>query len=80
MNLYKEIIYRLRAGESERGIARDLGFSRPTVHKYHIKAELDEYLDTQRDLPESQEIQKSMGPAPRPPKTPSTVEDYRTTS
>jgi transposase len=77
MNLYKEIIYRLRAGESERGIARDLGLSRPTVHKYHIKAELEEYLNTQRDLPESQEIQKSMGPASCPPKAPSTVEDYR---
>ena len=40
MNIYKEIIYRIRAGESERNIARDMGISRPTIHKYKIKAEL----------------------------------------
>jgi transposase len=77
MNLYKEIIYRLRAGESERSIAKDLGLSRPTVHKYHIKAELEGYLDMRQDLPGSKEILESLGLTPEPPRVPSTVEDYR---
>ena len=77
MNLNKEIIYRLRAGESERSIARDLGLSRPTVHKYHIKAKLEGYLDNQQDLPGSKEKMESLGPTPEPPRVLSTVEDYR---
>ncbi len=77
MNLYKEIIYRLRAGESERGITRDLGLSRPTVHKYHIKAEMEGYLGTDRELAGNEEILESLGPAPQPPQMFSTVEDYR---
>jgi len=77
MNMYKEIIYRLRAGESERSIARDLCLSRPTVHKYHFKAELEGYLDTQQDLPGSKEILVSLGSTPEPTRIPSTVEGYR---
>jgi DNA-binding CsgD family transcriptional regulator len=38
MNYLRDLIYRLRAGESERRIAADLGLSRPTVHKYHLLA------------------------------------------
>lgn len=77
MNLYKEIIYRLRAKESERSIARDLEISRPTVHKYKIKAEVEGFLDKGRRLPGGEEIAESLGPAPRPPRVPSTVEGYR---
>jgi Mn-dependent DtxR family transcriptional regulator len=55
MNLYLEIIYRLRAGESERSISRDLGISRPTVHKYRLKAVLEGYLDHQREFPGREE-------------------------
>jgi hypothetical protein len=43
MNLYLEIIYRLRAGESERSISRDL------------KAVLEGYLDHQREFPGREE-------------------------
>lgn len=77
MNLYKEIIYRLRANESERSVARDLGISRPTIHKYKLKAELEGYLDKSRELPGNEELAASLGPAPRPPQIPSTLEDYR---
>jgi DNA-binding CsgD family transcriptional regulator len=38
MNYLHDLIYRLRAGESERRIARDLKVSRPTVHKYKLWA------------------------------------------
>ncbi len=77
MNIYTEIIYRLRAKESERSVSRDLGISRPTVHKYKLKAFLEGYLDCQKELPEREEIAKSLGPIPQPPKAPSTVEGYR---
>lgn len=77
MNIYKEIIYRLRAGESERSISRDMDISRPTVHKYKIRAEMEGYLDQKRELPGNEELVKSFGPAPEPPKTPSTLEYYR---
>ena len=50
MNIYTEIIYRLRAGESERSISRDLDISRPTVHKNKLKAILDGFLDGQKEL------------------------------
>jgi len=77
MNLYKEIIYRLRGKESERNIARDLGISRPTIHKYKIKAEMEGYLEESRSLPEADELGQRLGPAPQPPKTPSSLESYR---
>jgi transposase len=77
MNIYTEIIYRLRAKESERSISRDLGISRPTVHKYKLKAFLEGYLDQQREFPGKEELAKSLGPDLQPPKTPSTVEGYR---
>jgi len=77
MNIYTEIIYRLREKESERSISRDLGISRPTVHKYKLKALLEGYLDSQKELPEREELAKSLGPDPQPPKTPSTVEGYQ---
>jgi transposase len=77
MNIYTEIIYRLRAGESERSISRDLDISRPTVHKYKLKASLEGYLDLQREFPGREELTKRFGPAPQPPKAPSTVEGYR---
>jgi transposase len=77
MNIYKEIIYRIRAGQSERGIARDMGISRPTIHKYKIRAELEGYLDKERELPGSEELAESLGPAPKPPRIPSTLENQR---
>jgi len=77
MNIYKEIIYRVRAGESERGITRDLGISRPTVHKYKIRARQEGYLDPERGLPGNEELGESMELTPRPPKRLSSVENYR---
>lgn len=79
MNLYKEIIYRIRSGESERSIARDLDISRPTIHKYKQKAEEAGYLNKERELPTIEELTTKLGPAPRPPSTPSTVENHHET-
>lgn len=75
MNIYKEIIYRLRAGESERRISRDLVISRQTVHKCKLRAEKEGYVDQKRDLPDNEELAESLVPAPKPPKMPSTLEN-----
>jgi FixJ family two-component response regulator len=45
MNYLRDLIHRLRVGESERHIASDLGISRPTVHKYRQLAEAHGYLE-----------------------------------
>ncbi len=76
MNYYKDIVYRLRAGESERQISRDLNISRPTVHKYKRKAEREGLLN-KGEIAEEQKVRDSFGPAPQPPKMPSSLEPYQ---
>ncbi|MBM3123315.1 MAG: IS21 family transposase, partial [Chloroflexi bacterium] len=79
MTHLRDLIYRLRAGDSERRIARDMGISRPTVHKYHRLAEQLGYLDTATPLPDATLLAAALGPAPQPPRTPSTAEPYHDT-
>jgi transposase len=79
MHYVRDLIYRLRAGESERRIAADLGLSRPTVHKYHLLAESQGYLADDRPLPDDAALQAALGAAPLPPRQPSTVEAYAET-
>jgi transposase len=76
VNYYTDIIYRIRAGESERQISRDLGISRPTVHKYKKKAEQENLLGGET-MPVPDQVCSSFGAAPQPPKTPSSLEPYR---
>ena len=52
MNHLRDLIHRLRAGESERRIAQDLQISRPTVHKYHVLAKREGYLEVGSALPD----------------------------
>jgi len=77
MNYIHDILYRLRCGESERQIARDLGISRPTVHKYKIMAEKEGFLEREKVLPNKGQLADVLGPAPQPPKAPSTLEPYQ---
>ncbi len=79
MNYLRDLIHRLRSGESERRIARDLGISRATVHKYRQMAERHGYLDPTTPLPEDATLTSALGPAPQPPRVASTVEPYRDT-
>jgi DNA-binding transcriptional regulator LsrR (DeoR family) len=51
MNHLRDIIHRLRKGESERRISMDLQISRPTVHKYHELAKREGYLDLNHSHP-----------------------------
>lgn len=76
MNYLRDIIYRLRSGESERQISRDLGISRPTVHKYKLMAALQGFLDPEKELAGIDQLEAVLGPAPKPPSKPSTLEPY----
>ncbi len=75
MNYISELPRRLRCGESKRQIARDLGVSRPTVHKYKVMADTEGLLDGGK-LPDPGRLAAVLGPAPQPPKIPSTLEPY----
>ena len=77
MNYLHNLIYRLRAGESERRIARDLKVSRPTVHKYKLWAEAQGYLDPAQPLPELATLLAALGPVPQPPQMTSTLACYQ---
>ena len=77
VNYLREIIYRLRQGESERQISRDLGISRPTIHKYKELAKNKDYLDVRRAMVEEEELLAALGPAIKPPKIPSSIEPHR---
>ena len=77
MNYLHDLIYRLRAGESERRIARDLKVSRPTVHKYKVWAQEQGYLDPEQPLPEPATLEGALGPVPRPPQTKSSLVPHR---
>lgn len=77
LNTICDIVYRLRRGQSERAIARDLGHSRHTVRHYHYLATEKGYLDQHRRLPETEELLRALGPASSAPVIMSTVEPYR---
>jgi len=77
MNYLRDLIYRLRAGESERRIAQDLKVSRPTVHKYRLWAEIQGYLDPGKPLPELANLVASLGPVAPPPPMSSTLAPYQ---
>ncbi|MCZ7673998.1 MAG: hypothetical protein M5U34_46140 [Chloroflexi bacterium] len=79
MNYLRDLIYRLRAGESERRIAKDLQVSRPTVHKYRLWAETQGYLKSEQLLPDQATLVAALGPAPQPPQMTSTLASYQVT-
>lgn len=78
MNYLRDLIYRLRAGESERRIAKDLKVSRPTVHKYRLWAESQGYLNSAEPLPDLASLMAALGPASPPPRMVSTLAPYQT--
>jgi transposase len=76
MNHIRDLIHRLRVGESERRIAADMGMARPTVHKYHELAKAQGYLDKDAPLPDDATLQQVLGPGAQPPRHISSVEPY----
>jgi transposase len=78
MHYVRDLIYRLRRGQSERAIASDLKISRVTVRKYHTLADAAGFCDPTAPLPDGRALVAALGPVAEPPKTPSSVEPYRT--
>ena len=77
MNHLHDLINRLRAGDSERRIAKDLKMSRPTVHKYKLWAEEQGYLDPGQPLPDAATLLAALGPAAQPPQMTSSLAEYQ---
>lgn len=77
MNVLRDLIHRLRQGQSERAIAADLGLARLTVRKYHARARDAGLVGPARPLPSDEELAALLGSALVPPRTPSTVAPYR---
>jgi transposase len=77
LNYLREIIHRLRLGQSDRAIAQDMHISRRTVRKYRELAGATGYLDPSTPLPDAQALMASLGPAPSPPVSISTVVPYK---
>jgi transposase len=77
MNHLRELIYRLRAGESQRRIAKDLSMSRTTVSKYRTWAEVHGYLDAAQPLPDDATLAAAWGEPAQPSYAASSVEPYR---
>lgn len=74
----REVLRRVRAGESNRAIARTLSASRNTVKKYRLWAKQQGLLEG--ELPTTEELYallQSTLPEVQPPLAPSTVEVYR---
>lgn len=79
MHYLRDLVYRLRAGESERRIAQDLKISRPTVHKYRQWAEGQGYLRPEQPLPDLATLQAALAPTPPPPVMTSTLVAHQET-
>lgn len=77
MNYLRDLIYRLRAGESERRIAQDLKVSRPTVHKYRLWAENQGYLNSAEPVPETAPLLAALGRVAPAPAMVSTLASYQ---
>ena len=73
----KDILYRLRKGQSERAIARDLRLSRDAVHRYHAFARAQGLTHPGQPLPDETVLQTLLGPRVPPPRQVSSLEPYR---
>ena len=77
VHVLRDLIHRLRQGQSQRAVARDLRLSRLTVQKYARWASETGFLDPTVPLPEVDRFLAALGPLPKPPAPPSTLEPYR---
>ena len=77
MNYLRDLIHRVRTGESNRRIAQDMGISRTTVRKYRQWADEQGYLQPDTTLPDDATLAAALGAGHRPPHVVSSVEPYR---
>ena len=72
-----DILYRLRKGQSERAIARDLHTSREAIRRYHVFASDHHFLEEGHPLPDEVTLAAVLGPPPPPPGKPSRLLPFR---
>ena len=77
MNYLHDLINRLRTGDSERRIAKELKVSRPTVHKYKLWAEEQGYLNPVQPLPDAATLLAALGPTAKPPQMTSSLAEHQ---
>jgi transposase len=77
MNYLRDVIHRLRAGDSQRRIAQELKISRSTVSKYRDWAAAQGYLQPECTLPDAATLAAALGDPPRLPRQESSVEPHR---
>ena len=78
MHDLRDLDSRLRQGDRERAIARDLGLSRMTVRKYHARAEAAGYLKAEATLPTPEVLTTRLGVMSEAPRPASGVDPYAT--
>ena len=76
MNYLRDLLFRLRRGESGRQIAADLHVSRNTILKYRELAETHGLLDGKVALPDNKALLAILGPSHEPAKVASSVTPY----
>lgn len=77
VNVLRDLIHRLRRGESQRAVARDLGLSRLTVGKYAAQARAAGYLDETTPVPEPSTLATVLGRGSEVPRQPSSVQPHQ---
>ena len=73
---YRQVLVRMRQGDSDRGIRRAGLMGRDKAKEVRAIALEQGWLDRSRPLPEDRELAEVFG-SPQRPSTPSTVEPYR---
>ncbi len=74
---YRQVLVRLRQGDSERDIARARLMGRPKAKALRLLAMEHGWLDPATPLPEDAVLAAALGPAKRPASTISTLEPHR---
>src|SRR6185437_8403394 len=74
---YREVLVRLRQGDTDREIARSGLMGRRKVAAFRYRCEQEGWLDPATPLPEDAELAASVGAAKRACSTISSVEPYR---
>lgn len=77
MYQYRQIIQRLRLGETDRAVARAEQVGRPKVAALRVTAAEQGWLDPARPMPDDATLAAGLTPPKRPPQNLSTVEPFR---
>ena len=76
MNYLKDLVHRIRSGESDKRIAREMKISRTTVRKYRLWAEGRGFLKPDALFPDNASLSAVLGKIPSPPQEESSAKPY----